>query len=84
MNQDILIHGNLNHNRALNGDIVCVEILPQSEWLDNFKSAQPLNILLNEAEEALINENHSDNEQDGEKLENKPQLKLIEAVNQET
>lgn len=29
---DILIHGMAHRNRAIHGDIVVVELLPQSEW----------------------------------------------------
>ena len=41
----MLVLGVENHNRALNGDIVCLEIMPESKWVRNFKSGQPVNVL---------------------------------------
>ena len=49
LNKDILIR-NLHHqNRALNGDIVCIEILPESEWECDYKTTDPVNALLDDA-----------------------------------
>ena len=45
LSQDLLVLGVENHNRALNGDIVCLEIMPESKWVRNFKSGQPVNVL---------------------------------------
>lgn len=32
-NNDILVHGMLDRNRALDGDLVVVELLPQPQWM---------------------------------------------------
>lgn len=46
----------MNQNRALNGDIVCVEILSEEYWEKGFTSIDPINILDKEDdfEEKLI------------------------------
>lgn len=33
LNQDILIQDVEHQNRALNGDIVCIEIMPENMWV---------------------------------------------------
>jgi len=45
LSQDILIENTTNMNRALNGDIVCLEILPPSSWSLIFKLSEPTNLL---------------------------------------
>ena len=36
--QDLLIQSLENQNRALNADIVAVEVLPKSQWIKNYKA----------------------------------------------
>lgn len=43
--QDLLVLGPKNQNRALNGDIVCLEVFQESEWLRNYKTGVPVNVL---------------------------------------
>jgi len=38
-------------NRALNGDLVAVELLPKSQWVVNYKPGEPLNFMLDEEED---------------------------------
>jgi exosome complex exonuclease DIS3/RRP44 len=37
LRQEILISDIKSQNRALNGDIVAIEILPKKKWLKNYK-----------------------------------------------
>jgi len=58
--QDILISNLKDQNRACNGDVVAIEILPKANWLKNYKSMEPANALLEEtAEEVLENKTDS-------------------------
>lgn len=38
LKQDILIPTLTHQNRAVNGDIVAVEVLPKAQWLKNYKT----------------------------------------------
>jgi hypothetical protein len=51
LSQDILIQSTLDQNRALNGDIVCIEILPENLWVKDYKNTEPVNALLDDAQE---------------------------------
>ena len=76
LNQEILVKDPVLQNRALSGDIVCVELLPQDQWIDNYKSIEPTNSLFEaQGEDAISIEETS---QDGDKLVN-----LIDLVNSE-
>uniref|UniRef100_A0A7S3CNJ9 RNB domain-containing protein n=1 Tax=Strombidium rassoulzadegani TaxID=1082188 RepID=A0A7S3CNJ9_9SPIT len=48
LDQEILLQNYEDQNRALNGDIVCVELLGESEWLDTLKGQQLTNALLDD------------------------------------
>ena len=48
LSQDILIPNLIEQNRALNGDIVCIELLPEENWIENYKSTEPVNALLDD------------------------------------
>ena len=77
LSQEILIKDPEHQNRALSGDIVCVELLPQAEWVANFKKADKV------FDVALEDEGDGDaisidDESDGEKAVN-----LIDLVNNE-
>lgn len=37
LTNDLSILGLKNQNRAINGDIVCLQVLPESEWIRDFK-----------------------------------------------
>ena len=76
LNQDILISSLVDQNRALNGDIVCIELLPEDCWLDNYKSTEPMNALLDDAQEVDKISMGSKEEDDKDKIVN-----LIELVN---
>lgn len=41
LQQEILVQNLIHQNRAVNGDIVAIEILPKSQWLKNYKSMGP-------------------------------------------
>jgi exosome complex exonuclease DIS3/RRP44 len=43
LKDDLIIIGLKNQNRALNGDTVCVQVLPESEWIRNFKESDIIN-----------------------------------------
>lgn len=45
LTDDILVLGAPNQNRALNGDIVCLQILQDKEWVRHFKQSDPINIV---------------------------------------
>lgn len=80
LNQDILIPDLLEQNRALNGDIVCIELLPEEDWIENYKSTEPVNALLDDAQEVDKISMGSKEEEAEDKIVN-----LIELVNaQET
>lgn len=66
----------INQNRATNGDIVCLEVLPENEWIKNFKIAEPVNIL----EQDLEKIDNFDEEE--EKLESE-NTTLMERINRE-
>ena len=61
---------------ALNGDIVCIELLPEDCWIDNYKSTEPVNALLDDAQEVDKISMESKDEDDKDKIVN-----LIELVN---
>lgn len=42
--QDILIAGRVAMNRALDGDIVAVELLPEEQWVRCWQKARPLSL----------------------------------------
>ena len=48
LQQELVIQTRQNQNRALNGDIVAVEILPKSAWISTFKASVDDVALLNE------------------------------------
>jgi len=37
LTDELLIQSIINQNRALNADIVAVEVLPKAEWIANYK-----------------------------------------------
>jgi exosome complex exonuclease DIS3/RRP44 len=76
LNQDILIPNLLDQNRALNGDIVCIELLPEENWIDNYKSTEPVNALLDDAQEVDKISMGSKDEEAEDKIVN-----LVELVN---
>lgn len=76
---DILIQSTLDQNRALNGDIVCIEILPENLWLKDYKSTEPVNALLDDAQE--VEKVVSDDEEESETNVTK---NLIVRINEET
>jgi len=41
LRQEILIKSLEDQNRAVNGDVVAIEILPKTQWLKNYKSMGP-------------------------------------------
>lgn len=41
LRQEILIKTLEEQNRAVNGDVVAIEILPKTQWLKNYKSMGP-------------------------------------------
>ena len=41
LRQEILIKSLDDQNRAVNGDVVAIEILPKTQWLKNYKSMGP-------------------------------------------
>lgn len=41
LTQEILIPNFTSQNRACNGDIVAIEVLPKNQWLKNYKSMGP-------------------------------------------
>ena len=45
LSDDILLLGLKNQNRAISGDIVCIQILPDKEWVGHFKESEPTHII---------------------------------------
>ena len=45
LNDDVLVLGSKYQNRGLNADIVCLQILPEKDWVQNFKESEPINIV---------------------------------------
>lgn len=45
LTDDLLVLGLKDQNRALNGDIVCLEILPEASWVRHFKESDPQNVV---------------------------------------
>lgn len=45
LNEDVVVLGMKNQNRALNGDIICLQILPEKEWISHFKESEPINVV---------------------------------------
>ena len=81
LSQEILIANLTDQNRALNGDIVCIQILPDDQWVTNFKATDQPNALLDDnQDEARIRLNSQDS-QDEMEPEN---TNLIERINSET
>jgi len=76
LNQDILIDNVIQQNRALNGDIVCIELLPEECWFDHYRSTEPVNALLDDVQEVdKISMDSKDDEQEDKAVN------LIELVN---
>jgi hypothetical protein len=52
----------LDQNRCLNGDIVCIEILPENLWVANYKTSEPNNALLDDTQdvEKVVSDNEDD------------------------
>ena len=48
LTDDILIMGMKNQNRALNGDIVCIQVMPERDWISNYKESDPINLIDNQ------------------------------------
>lgn len=61
----------LHQNRALNGDIVAIEILPKSQWLKNYKGMGP-----------AIDNIDSEDSQDEEAIEAAKKSPLMQQINQ--
>lgn len=76
LGNDILIENFKNQNRALNGDIVCVEILPEDQWVQNYKSTDQANALLDDAQE--VEKVVSDNEDEQENIN------ILDRINNES
>ena len=53
LNQELLIQSLEHQNRAINADIVAVEILPKAHWIKNYKDI-PLDKWLDEDAPAVI------------------------------
>ena len=66
----------IEQNRALNGDIVCIELLPEENWIENYKSTEPVNALLDDVQEVDKVSIGSKEEETADKIVN-----LIELVN---
>lgn len=77
LNQEILIKDPQLQNRALSGDIVCVELLPQSEWVTGFKKADKV------FDVALQDDDDDDAISIEDESEDKKTVNLIELVNNE-
>ena len=57
LNQEVLIQNAKDQNRALNGDVVAVEVLPKSKWIKGYKSADMADVLDDkESVEELVDE----------------------------
>ena len=56
LKQEVLISDSKAQNRALNGDIVAVEILPKSKWLKNYKQTDMADVLDEDLPEELADE----------------------------
>ena len=37
LKQELLVQSLVDQNRALNGDIVAIEVLPKAKWISNYK-----------------------------------------------
>lgn len=71
-----------HQNRALNGDIVCIEIMPENKWISNYRSTEPVNALLDEAQEV---ENVVSDADDAISQEDAtPKINMIDRINSET
>ena len=84
LNQELLLPDLGSTNRALNGDIVCLEVLPETQWIAEYKGEEPVVPLLDdpqEAEKAIQSE-----DEDAEDNSQAKQIKknLILWVNSET
>lgn len=60
----------------MNGDIVCVEILPENQWVDNYKSTDQTNALHDDAQE--VERVVSDNEDEQENIN------ILDRINNES
>jgi len=83
LSQEILLTDLQAQNRALNGDIVCLEIKPETQWIKDFKTAEPVNALLEDDQdhEKAVHSDEEDSE-DGDNVQAK--RNQIEWVNSET
>lgn len=64
MNKDLLIETPISMNRALNGDIVCVEILPEDQWSTSYRSGAPIDIIEKEEDSHVAELSLEDNTTD--------------------
>jgi len=91
LTNDILLTGLEQQNRALNGDIVCIEIDSEDKWIDNYKAAEPHNALLEDEQKVekvklkLHANGDADSRSDGSMSEDEPaNINMIELINSET
>ena len=58
---------------------MCLEVLPETQWIKNYKSGQPVNILEQEAEDYIGEMNEIDEAQE----ESKTKKTMMERINNE-
>lgn len=56
LSQDLLIQSLEHQNRALNADIVAVEVLPKAQWIKDYKEVPIDTCLDDDVENAAANE----------------------------
>jgi exosome complex exonuclease DIS3/RRP44 len=90
LTNDILLVDLEQQNRALNGDIVCIEVDTEDKWIENYKSAEPHNALLEDEQQVekvklKLKANPDDSKSEESVSEDEPaNPNLVEFINSAT
>lgn len=79
LNDELLVLGARNLNRALNGDIVCLQVLPERDWIANFKESEMKSAI----DKDVIDDESKSEEEDNEVPQSKEKISLMQKINGE-
>lgn len=86
LKDDLLILGLKNQNRALNGDTVCIQVLPEKDWIANFKQSDIVNAIDKEEPGQAVSaadEEQGEEERDEDIPPSKEKITLMQKINSE-
>ena len=88
LKDDLVILGLKNQNRALNGDTVCLQVLPEKEWVRHFKESDFVDAIdKEEPEQGISNADQGGDVMEGDEEEqipmSKEKISLMQKINNE-